>query len=260
MAKQNLSDEDRARLARSLEEIELRVNDGMLPLYPVLRALERVANGNLDAVVDAHLAANRFSARRRQRTDTSDPVLEVIKYHYERDFRGDASLIFSEEEDSDSSRRNHSVRSDVNHIVDCDADPDCPSNCTVEEHQTGGLINLSETRLGLFLAVGQDSGCDGHEIRRQINGRGLNANVLDYLLKQPELIPKSWRSLRVCFWGTIYRYREGWQGSPGYMDQEGQLCVRCLKIDDDDERKWTLDYLFLQEEASVYRPAAVIMT
>ncbi len=33
----------------------------------------------------------------------------------------------------------------------------------------------------------------------------LNANVLDYLLAKPYLIPKSWEGKVVYFWGTIYQ-------------------------------------------------------
>jgi hypothetical protein len=44
----------------------------------------------------------------------------------------------------------------------------------------------------------------------------LNANVLDYLLKNQTLIPEEWKIWRVSFWGTIY----------GGLDDD--LCVRCL--------------------------------
>ena len=44
----------------------------------------------------------------------------------------------------------------------------------------------------------------------------MNANVLDYLLAHPELIPEDWKNKYVFFWGTIYRY------------SSGGLCVRYL--------------------------------
>jgi len=37
----------------------------------------------------------------------------------------------------------------------------------------------------------------------------MNANVLDYLLAHPELIPEDWKNKYVFFWGTIYRYSSG---------------------------------------------------
>lgn len=33
----------------------------------------------------------------------------------------------------------------------------------------------------------------------------LNANVLDFLLEHPHLIPNGWKKKNVCFWGTIYK-------------------------------------------------------
>ena len=54
----------------------------------------------------------------------------------------------------------------------------------------------------------------------------LNANVLDYLLFNPVLIPEEWKrddqgnTLCICFWGTIYRHDSG-----------RFLCVRFLYWD-----------------------------
>ena len=60
----------------------------------------------------------------------------------------------------------------------------------------------------------------GTELREELKGKPvLNANVLDYLLKHPELIPEEWKGKAVFFWGTIYR------------DSRGNLCVRCLYWD-----------------------------
>lgn len=44
----------------------------------------------------------------------------------------------------------------------------------------------------------------------------LNANVLEYLLAHPDLIPEEWKGKAVFFWGTIYR------------DSDGGLYVRYL--------------------------------
>ncbi|MDO8633009.1 MAG: hypothetical protein Q7K38_00455, partial [Candidatus Wildermuthbacteria bacterium] len=33
----------------------------------------------------------------------------------------------------------------------------------------------------------------------------MNANVLDYLLKNPHLIPDEWKGKYLFFWGTVYR-------------------------------------------------------
>jgi hypothetical protein len=48
----------------------------------------------------------------------------------------------------------------------------------------------------------------------------LNANVLDYLLLHPEIIPEDWKGKYVYFWGTIYEYTLG------------RLYVRFLRFND----------------------------
>ena len=55
-----------------------------------------------------------------------------------------------------------------------------------------------------------------------MRGGSLNANVLDYLLEHPELIPKKWKKYRIVFWGTIYRFNK--ESGPS----EGKEFVRCL--------------------------------
>jgi hypothetical protein len=47
----------------------------------------------------------------------------------------------------------------------------------------------------------------------------LNANVLDYLLANPSLIPESWKGKEIHFWGTIY------------FNRDRSLCIRNLRWD-----------------------------
>ncbi|MDP6571570.1 MAG: hypothetical protein QF747_01905, partial [Patescibacteria group bacterium] len=72
--------------------------------------------------------------------------------------------------------------------------------------------------IGLFLSDTQKSGRhEGNELRKELESQpALPANLLDYLLEHPHLIPEEWKGKYVFFWGTIYR------GSGGL------LCVRCL--------------------------------
>ena len=57
----------------------------------------------------------------------------------------------------------------------------------------------------------------GNNLRQELDDQPtLNANVLDYLLAHPELIPEEWKGKAVFFWGTIYRR------------SDGGLYVRCL--------------------------------
>lgn len=96
------------------------------------------------------------------------------------------------------------------HIIDCDTDPYVPNNWKVVEHKKGGLFTWDETRMYLYFDEIQ-KGCEGvyylSELQERMRAEQvLNANLLDYLLTHPELIPESWkREGRICFWGTIYQ-------------------------------------------------------
>ncbi|PIZ99774.1 MAG: hypothetical protein COX77_00545 [Candidatus Komeilibacteria bacterium CG_4_10_14_0_2_um_filter_37_10] len=47
---------------------------------------------------------------------------------------------------------------------------------------------------------------EGNDLRKEIvSPLVLNANVLDWLLDHPELIPEEWKRKYIFFWGTIYR-------------------------------------------------------
>ena len=57
---------------------------------------------------------------------------------------------------------------------------------------------------------------DGMRIYEDMRSESLNANVLDYLLEHPDLIPRRWKKYCVVFWGTTFR------------DTNNDLCVGCL--------------------------------
>jgi hypothetical protein len=76
-----------------------------------------------------------------------------------------------------------------------------------------------DKRLQLYLDLGQKNGkyIEGNKLRKQLAGKPvLNANVLDYLLKNPQLIPDDWKkdgsgnTCYIFFWGTIYRVSGGY--------------------------------------------------
>jgi len=105
------------------------------------------------------------------------------------------------------------------HLIDCDAAPFQPNGWSVEKHTKGGQFQWNPTRVKLYVAKSQKSGklVEGNKLRKELEGQlVLNANVLDYLLAHPELIPDEWKGKAAFFWGTIYR------GS------SGNLCVRYL--------------------------------
>ena len=104
------------------------------------------------------------------------------------------------------------------HLIDCDADPFIPSGWKVEEHQKGGAFKFDAAQVQLYLDKGQQNGkyIEGNKLRTLLAGKPvLNANVLDYLLANPHLIPDDWKkdekgnTRYIFFWGTVYRHSDG---------------------------------------------------
>ena len=106
------------------------------------------------------------------------------------------------------------------HIIDLDADPRIPyDGWKVEEHKKGGQFAWNPAKVALFLSKKQQDGnsIEGNKLRKEMNDQTVyNANLLDYLLDNPHLIPEDWKGKAVFFWGTIYRV------------SDGRLYVRCL--------------------------------
>jgi hypothetical protein len=103
--------------------------------------------------------------------------------------------------------------------LDLDAAPFVPDGWKVEEHQKGGQFKWDASKVALYLSKEQQGGkwLESNKLREELKGKPVyNANLLDYLLANPHLIPEEWRGKAVFFWGTIYR-----RPSVG-------LCVRCL--------------------------------
>lgn len=108
-------------------------------------------------------------------------------------------------------------------VVDLDADPLVPTGWKVEEHVKGGQFEWDPAKVALYLSEGQRNGkwIQGTQLRQELKAKNpYNANLLDYLLAHPELIPEEWEERKseipVSFWGTIYR------------DPDGNLRVRYL--------------------------------
>ena len=81
------------------------------------------------------------------------------------------------------------------HIIDCDATPFVPDGLKVEEHTPGGRFEWNPDEIKLYLSDKQRSGSiDGNKLHKELAGKPvLNANVLDYLLAHPNLIPDEWK-------------------------------------------------------------------
>ena len=78
----------------------------------------------------------------------------------------------------------------------------------VGEQTQVGSWNTREKVLKEVEAIYTD--LEGNKLRKELQSRKvLNANVLDYLLAHPELIPEEWKGKCLFFWGTIYRRSNG---------------------------------------------------
>lgn len=100
----------------------------------------------------------------------------------------------------------------IEHLIDCDADPFIPESWEVLEHQKGGIVRFNASKIDLYLSKPQRKGnsIEGNKLREELkNKKVLNANVLDFLLKNPHLIPEDWKGKAIFFWGTIYCSSDG---------------------------------------------------
>lgn len=111
--------------------------------------------------------------------------------------------------------RGYSEITVVKHVIDMDAKPLIPyDGWKVEEHKKGGQLEWTPTGFRLHLSANQaeHKSIEGYKLRKELaNEPVLNANLLDYLLEHPHLIPEDWkvdeqgRTRYIYFWGTIYR-------------------------------------------------------
>jgi hypothetical protein len=100
----------------------------------------------------------------------------------------------------------------IKHIIDCDAKPFVPDGWKVEEHIKGGQFKWDSSQIEPYLDKSQKNGKSivGNKLRELLAGKSaLNANVLDYLLANTELIPEEWKGKYIFFWGTVYRHSDG---------------------------------------------------
>lgn len=141
--------------------------------------------------------------------------------------------------------RGHASIVVIEHVIDCDADPFVLDGWTVEEHQKGGTWKWDSSQVELYLASSQKDGnvIEGNNLRKEMAKKvPFNANVLDYLLANPHLIPEEWKGKYVFFWGTVY------------CNCDGFLRVRCLYWDDE---RWYWGSRWLGHAWRVSDPAAL---
>jgi len=90
-----------------------------------------------------------------------------------------------------------------------------PDGYAVEEHHKGGQLVFDPDRVWFYLSDDQKNNNKfivGWSLRRELaNMPVMNANVLDFLLANPDLIPEDWKmnamgdTPHIFFWGTVYR-------------------------------------------------------
>ena len=121
------------------------------------------------------------------------------------------------------------------HLIDCDADPIIQFGLQIEEHKKGGQFFFDPTKVTLYLSKKQNGGhIIGNDLRKELCRKPvLNANVLDYLLKNPHLIPEEWKDKYVFFWGTVYRYSNGLLYVRYLYFRGGRWGWGCYWLDDD---------------------------
>jgi hypothetical protein len=138
----------------------------------------------------------------------------------------------------------HEIKA-IEHCIDCDTTPMIPNGCSVEEYQKGGMLQFDITKISLYLSRKQKNGSiKGNKLCEELKDKKvLNANVLDYLLVNPHLIPEEWKRKAVFFWGTIYR------------DSDGNLFVRYL---DWSGTRWYWGNYWLSSDFNADDPAAVL--
>lgn len=109
----------------------------------------------------------------------------------------------------------------MKHVIDLNDDTFVPDGWKIEEHQKtangSGAIEWDPSKVVFYLDDDQKNGLfiEGNKLSKRLSRKPvLNANVLDYLLKNPDLIPESWKkdeggnTRYIFFWGTIYRNSE----------------------------------------------------
>ncbi len=135
-----------------------------------------------------------------------------------------------------------------NHTINLSSDPFCPEGLTVTSHIKGEEAFVwDEKKVTLYLYKKQKSGSiKGTDLQEELKDQKVfNANLLDYLLEHPELIPETWKGKGVYFWGTIYR------------NADGRACVRYLYWDGG---RWHWGAIWLGYGWDAHYPAAVRAT
>ena len=113
----------------------------------------------------------------------------------------------------------------LKYVVDFDKLPSIPDGWEIlpdsEQlpNRMKGVMEYDHAKVVFHLDEGQKDSkvIEGNKLRKKLKDVPVyGAQLLDFYLANPHLIPEEWKGKAVFFWGTIYR------------DTDGFLCVRCL--------------------------------
>jgi hypothetical protein len=138
---------------------------------------------------------------------------------------------------------------EIEHLIDCSADPHIPNGCTLVDHKRSGGIRWNPNNIELYRSVNTKLGSaiSGRSLRRDLAHMPvMNACVLDYLLTHPHLIPVEWKktldkkTVFIFFFGTIYK------------NSAGAEFVRCLSWSRGGQWAWSCDFLDYEWSSSSF--------
>ena len=101
-------------------------------------------------------------------------------------------------------------------VINLDTDPIIPENkkrigWKIKTHKKGGQFKWDPTKLEFFVDESQYKRPHGRDLLETLtNQPTANANLLDFLIKYPFLIPDEWKEdesgygRTIFFWGTVY--------------------------------------------------------
>lgn len=138
-------------------------------------------------------------------------------------------------------------------LIDSDADPFVPKGWKVYKHHRGGIIKWFPDKGKIYTPDERKygGGLRFSDLEKELKqNRVLNANVLDAVLKDPQLIPPEWwcafganGDTAISFLGTIY------------LAGNGDQVVRCLKYGLAD---WYEDYFRVNHYWLRYQKVAIL--
>jgi len=142
------------------------------------------------------------------------------------------------------------------YFVDLNESPSVPYGWKIVSHKKGGLFSWDPAKVKL-MRFDQKS----HRLvplntfTKQLEAsRAFNANLLDFLLENPEYIPKSWQEVPNTDFGEGNDIREIYFYGTIYKDKEGHLLVRCLDYQNgewEEHPMWLVDTITGNQFAAV---------